>query len=70
MELTTVEEGCVDIGTTDRVVGPFDAVRYQYQTAISKQVRRQVRQKRDFFTKHEQAANRYYFDALAKIEAL
>jgi hypothetical protein len=52
------------------VKSPFDAVKLAYQTAISKQVRRQVRQKRDFFTKAEQAANAYFFDALAKIEAL
>jgi hypothetical protein len=69
MELTTREEGQLDINN-DRMIGPFDAVKAQYVAAVSRQMKRRNRQKRDFFTRDEQRAIEFYGRAVQQIEAL
>jgi hypothetical protein len=48
----------------------FQAVLDQYITAVSKQIKRRNRQGRDFFTKDEQAALKFYGQAAQQIKAL
>lgn len=67
MELTAGKENSIDFGT-DRVKNPFESVIQKYEHAIGNQARRMVRQRRDFYTKHEQVAIAFYKDALSKIE--
>lgn len=57
-------------GTTDRVVGPFDAVIARYYRACMKQYARDRRFRRDFQTKNEQAALSFYQGAMSKLAAL
>ena len=48
----------------------FHDVTRQYLHAQLNQLKRRDRQKRDFFTKAEQAANKFYGDALTKLSHL
>jgi hypothetical protein len=48
----------------------FTQVLAQYIEAVSNQLKRRNRQKRDFFTKDEQAALKWYGQASQQIEAL
>ena len=46
----------------------FEQVLSQYEHAIASQVKRCIRQKRDFYTKEEQAAIKFYMAAVQWLE--
>lgn len=48
----------------------FYLVRAQYNKATNNQMKRRVRQGRDFFTKAEQAALKFYSEAFNKLETI
>lgn len=48
----------------------FKAVTEQYVKAIANQGKRRTRQGRDFFTKNETKALKFYADALLQIQSL
>ncbi len=70
MELTTRDEGSIDISSDSVIKDPFFRVKAQYVQAIANQNKRMARQRRDFYTKHEHAAITFYDTAFRQIEAL
>jgi hypothetical protein len=47
----------------------FEQVQQQYNKAVNNQMKRRLRQGRDFFTKAEQAALKFYSQAFEKLGA-